>query len=75
MNHGWHEGVLIGPTGSSLIGVIARLQEQLTEYRDTLMRLYQDTVPPGWHCHRCGGWPGGRMTRHVLWLRWRSFSG
>lgn len=65
MNHGWREGFSIGPTGASSIDVIARLwerqkelEEKLTEYRDMLMRLYQDMVPPGWRCHRCGLWAG-----------------
>lgn len=31
-----------------------------------LMRLYQDTVPPDWHCHRCGGWPGAHDETCVM---------
>lgn len=50
--------IMAGQSAQVLIGEIARLQAVLKAYRDMLIRLYQDTVPPGRHCHRCGLWPG-----------------
>src|SRR5690606_34534809 len=52
------ELIMVGQSAQVLIDEIARLQALLKAYRDMLMRLYQDTVPPSGHCYRCGLWAG-----------------